>query len=116
MVGRLAGWLTDWLIVCCFTVVQGGLCKAPNTYPDILHSYYAVAGLAVAGAAGLAPLDPRFGMTLRACDAAGLRRLAPDAHERLHAAHGIAPPAPAAESWPSTDPSAGDEAECLPCD
>ena len=54
---------------------KGGLSKTPHGMPDVLHSYLALAGLSLARAhPKLAPLDPRLGMTQRACDAAGLRR------------------------------------------
>ncbi len=58
----------------CCQYVKGGIAKVPGAHPDVLHSYYALAGLSLAGHAGLAPLDPRFGISKRACDAAGLRR------------------------------------------
>ena len=75
----------------CCQYARGGLCKAPNVaHPDVLHSYYALAGLSLAGLPGLAPLDPRFGMSQRACDAAGFRRPPADYAARLHGTH--APP------------------------
>ena len=40
---------------------------------QVLHSYMACAGLAVAGHADLLPLDARFNISVRARDAAGLR-------------------------------------------
>ena len=42
--------------------------------PDVLHSYYALAGLALTSHPALRALEPRFGMTCRAVEAAGLRR------------------------------------------
>ena len=57
----------------CCQYKRGGLSKTPGAHPDVLHSYFACAGLAVAGHAELAPLDARFGISLRARDAAGLR-------------------------------------------
>ena len=74
----------------CCEGAKGGLSKVPNTHPDLLHSYYALAGLALARSLGeqLRALDARLGITSRACDAAGLRT-------------------------PETAPPAG---SCLPCD
>lgn len=75
----------------CCEYAKGGLCKAPNVaHPDVLHSYYALAGLSLAGLPGLATLDARLGISQRACDAAGLRRPPSDWVERLHP--GVPPP------------------------
>lgn len=55
----------------------GGIAKHPDTRPDLLHTHYALCGLSLAGAAGLAPLEPRLGITARAaarargCEAEG---------------------------------------------
>ena len=86
--------MTDGVALTCFAKccegAKGGLSKVPNTHPDLLHSYYALAGLALARSLGeqLRALDARLGITSRACDAAGLRT-------------------------PETAPAAG---SCLPCD
>jgi len=55
----------------------GGIAKHPDTRPDLLHTHYALCGLSLAGTAGLAPLEPRLGITARAaarargCEAEG---------------------------------------------
>ena len=68
----------------CCQFMKGGIAKVPDSHPDVLHSYYALAGLTLAGHPLLAPLDPRFGISQRAADAAGLRRAPTDAAARLH--------------------------------
>jgi geranylgeranyl transferase type-1 subunit beta len=72
-----AGGVIDGQAVGCFAqccqYAKGGIAKQPNSHPDVLHSYFALAGLALTGHPGLAPLDARFGMSVRACEAAGLR-------------------------------------------
>lgn len=72
-----AGGLTSLEAVACFArccqYKRGGLSKVPDAHPDVLHSYFACAGLSVAGHAELLPLDARFGISVRARDAAGLR-------------------------------------------
>ena len=71
-----AGALTDAAAVSSFAQccqgLKGGLSKAIGVHPDVLHSYFAIAGLSLVGAAGLLPHDPQLGITLRARDAAGL--------------------------------------------
>ena len=57
----------------CCQFGKGGFSKVPGSYPDVLHSYFACAGLSIAGHAALAPLDARFGISVRAREAAGLR-------------------------------------------
>ena len=57
----------------CCQYRKGGIAKVPEAHPDVLHSYMACAGLAVAGHADLLPLDARFNISVRARDAAGLR-------------------------------------------
>ena len=51
---------------------MGGLGKQVGAHPDVLHSYFALAGLALVGRHSLLPLDPALGVTLRAKRAAGL--------------------------------------------
>jgi len=43
----------------------GGFSKWPETYPDILHSYFSLCGLALGGEEGLAKLDCAIGCTER---------------------------------------------------
>lgn len=52
--------------------------QLPGAHPDILHSYFALAGLALTGHPGLRALDPRFGISERARKEAGLRPFAAD--------------------------------------
>lgn len=49
---------------------HGGFGKHADSRADIMHSYMGLAGLSLAGAPGLAPLDPRLGVTVRAAGAA----------------------------------------------
>ena len=51
---------------------HGGLAKCVGNHPDVLHSYMALAGLALTNWPGLAPLDSRLGISARAAEAAGL--------------------------------------------
>tara|TARA_B110001452_G_scaffold18928_1_gene15334 strand:+ start:2944 stop:3786 length:843 start_codon:yes stop_codon:yes gene_type:complete len=50
----------------------GGLAKCAGNHPDVLHSYYALCGLSIAGLRPLQPLDCRLGISARAAVAAGL--------------------------------------------
>jgi geranylgeranyl transferase type-1 subunit beta len=44
----------------------GGFSKWPETYPDVLHTYFSLCGLALGGSEGLAKLDCTVGCTERA--------------------------------------------------
>jgi len=76
------GQLVDPKAVACFAQccegARGGVSKLPGAHPDILHSYFALAGLALTGHPGLRALDPRFGISERARKEAGLRPFAAD--------------------------------------
>ena len=65
----------------CECAPYGGFAKCVGNHPDVLHSYFALCGLAIVGAPGLRPLDCRLGMTKRAAAAAGLRDAEPEAVE-----------------------------------
>ena len=41
---------------------NGGFCKVPDTYPDLLHSFYSVCWLALVEHPQLKKLDPRLGI------------------------------------------------------
>jgi len=43
----------------------GGYSKTPDTPPDILHSFYSLCGLSLAGVAPLQPINSRLGLTVR---------------------------------------------------
>lgn len=45
---------------------MGGIAKHADAYPDVLHTYYGLCGLALAGQPGLQRIDPRLGITARA--------------------------------------------------
>ena len=49
---------------CQFAV--GGISKHAGAYPDVLHTHYAICGLALTGQPGLQPIDVRLGITARA--------------------------------------------------
>lgn len=66
----------------CCEGSKGGLSKCVGAHPDVLHSYFALSGLALVGTGGLRSLDPCLGITRRARDAAGL----PTAHDADSAA------------------------------
>ena len=72
-----AGHLSDADALCgfaqCCQAAKGGVSKAIGAHPDVLHSYFAIAGLALVGADGLRPLDARLGLTLRARQASGIQ-------------------------------------------
>eukprot|EP00965_Chrysotila_dentata_P082823 2732471-Pleurochrysis_carterae.AAC.1 len=55
----------------------GGIAKCTGSHPDVLHTYFALCGLSLAGVRGLEPIDARLGVSLRAATRAGLA--APDA-------------------------------------
>ena len=57
---------------CSCQFKHGGIGKCVGNYPDVLHSYYALCGLSLASWPGLRTLEPRFGVTRRAAEAAGL--------------------------------------------
>ena len=82
-----AGALTDGPALGCFASCcqgpRGGISKQAGAHPDVLHSYFAIAGLSLVGYPGLRPLDPRIGITLRARDAARLQPAAGEAAARL---------------------------------
>jgi hypothetical protein len=71
-----AGDLTDSDAISCFAECcqgpKGGIAKQEGAYPDVLHSYFALSGLALVGMPGLRELDPMLGITCRARDHAGL--------------------------------------------
>jgi len=50
---------------------HGGIGKCAGNHPDVLHSYYALCGLSLAGWEGLSRLDARLGITRRASISAG---------------------------------------------
>jgi len=50
----------------CQHDVYGGLSKWEDTYPDVLHTYLGMCGLAMGGEEGLAKLDCAIGCTARA--------------------------------------------------
>lgn len=58
----------EFNLQCQFPAI-GGLAKHPEHFPDVLHSYMGIAGLALAGVEGLSPLDPALGITRRAAEA-----------------------------------------------
>jgi len=60
----------------CQHLRTGGFGKDAESYPDPMHTYYALAGLALTGCPGLQPLEPTLSISARA--AAHLRGL----HER----------------------------------
>jgi geranylgeranyl transferase type-1 subunit beta len=41
---------------------SGGFSKLPDCYADVLHSFYSISWLSMAGYAGLKPIDPRLGV------------------------------------------------------
>jgi geranylgeranyl transferase type-1 subunit beta len=45
---------------------MGGISKHPGAYPDVLHTYYGMCGMALAGQPGLQRVDPRLGISARA--------------------------------------------------
>lgn len=51
----------------------GGFSKWPDTLPDPLHAYMAVAGLSLQGEPGVAPLHPALNITRRAAGSLALR-------------------------------------------
>ena len=56
----------------CECLPHGGIAKCAGNHPDVLHSYYAICGLSIAGLRPLLPLDCRLGISSRAAVAAGL--------------------------------------------
>jgi len=48
--------------------IQGGFSKVPGSFPDVLHSYFGLAGLSLMGLDGLSPIDASLAMTKRASD------------------------------------------------
>ncbi|KDO33387.1 hypothetical protein SPRG_02194 [Saprolegnia parasitica CBS 223.65] len=42
----------------------GGIAKFPNTYPDVMHAYYSLAWLSIAGEHGLLPLETKLQVPL----------------------------------------------------
>jgi len=47
---------------------QAGFSKVPGSFPDVLHSYFGLAGLSLIGLDGLAPIDPSMAITQRAAE------------------------------------------------
>jgi geranylgeranyl transferase type-1 subunit beta len=62
--------LIDTKLLCAYTIgcqkKQGGFAKWTDQYQDVLHTYFGLAGLSLAGHPGLAPIDCALGMTQRA--------------------------------------------------
>jgi geranylgeranyl transferase type-1 subunit beta len=50
----------------CQHLRTGGFGKDAESYPDPMHTYYALAGLALTGCPGLQPLDPTLSISARA--------------------------------------------------
>ena len=48
--------------------IVGGFGKWPNVKPDLVHSYFALAGLSIVESDDLLPIDSRLGVTLRALE------------------------------------------------
>lgn len=44
----------------------GGFSKVPNVHPDVLHTYFSLCALQMAGREGMLPLNYSIGITLRA--------------------------------------------------
>eukprot|EP01112_Ceratiomyxa_fruticulosa_P023448 TRINITY_DN895_c0_g2_i1.p1 TRINITY_DN895_c0_g2~~TRINITY_DN895_c0_g2_i1.p1 ORF type:complete len:360 (-),score=53.02 TRINITY_DN895_c0_g2_i1:27-1106(-) len=44
----------------------GGFGKAPDSWPDVLHTYFGLCGLSLCGESGLSKIDPALGLTQRA--------------------------------------------------
>jgi len=47
----------------CSGPLQGGFSKIPDAHPDVLHSYFGLAGLSLSGLNGLLEVDPSLAMT-----------------------------------------------------
>lgn len=81
-----AGYLTDADAIGCFAQCcqgpKGGIAKQEGAHPDVLHSYFALSGLALVEMPGLRALDPLLGITCRARDKAGLLAKSRDAAGR----------------------------------
>lgn len=59
--------LRSFLMECQHEMI-GGFGKNPDTLPDLLHSYFAVAGLSLAGEEGLLSMHPALNMSRRAVE------------------------------------------------
>jgi len=46
--------------------IQGGFSKIPGSFPDVLHSYFGLAGLSLIGLDALSPIDASIAVTKRA--------------------------------------------------
>jgi geranylgeranyl transferase type-1 subunit beta len=44
----------------------GGFSKYPNVYPDVMHTYYGLAWLSIAGIDGLTPIDSKLQLPVMA--------------------------------------------------
>jgi prenyltransferase beta subunit len=42
----------------------GGFSKCPNTYPDVMHTYFALCGLSLAGFGGLKKINCMLGFSV----------------------------------------------------
>lgn len=60
--------LCTWCLLCGMQRV-GGFSKYPGGHPDILHSFYGVCGLSLAGVPGLKPVYGSLGICLDAAKA-----------------------------------------------
>ena len=49
----------------CYSTLTGGFSKHPEFPPDLLHSFYSLCWLSMAGSHGLQTLDVKYGMTQR---------------------------------------------------
>lgn len=45
----------------------GGFGKDQGAYPDLLHAYFGVCGLALCGLDGLQPIDVTLGLSVKVC-------------------------------------------------
>jgi geranylgeranyl transferase type-1 subunit beta len=59
-----ADGLCSFCVSCQFTM--GGIAKHAGAYPDVLHTYYGLCGMTLAGQMGLQSVDPRLGISARA--------------------------------------------------
>ena len=53
-----------FLLERCQNSLLGGFAKVPDSYPDILHTFYSLAWLSMAGESGTEAIDPTLGLRM----------------------------------------------------